>query len=610
VEDNDCIKNDAVGSSPVIYRGSITHGIFHVIDSTSKQPTLHIWLGNIELWPMAANHFRAKNYDTFLFTPYSSRDNWIKMNPEMKVVASIVSKEQGSSTESAANKLSATKKSNDDDKGIIGDFIDVIFGGSYLSIIIKMSLLAFVVGVAAVLAHKMNMKTGELQCAGLFGGDQHQCIADNNEMGLREKTALLFGQKKKSIEEHAQALITWLEKEGGYFHPKLEMRRVDPSDPNSYFGMFANEFIPKEELLMRVPRSMVLGSAMDKFDGDTMTCETVRNLIDQFKLKDDSKYAPYVNYLLDTQPPGSPSAWSEAGKALFTRVLSPSGPRDWVDEWVPPEWSEVAKDFLTLVTGEPDEIIDLPPSAPFSWLDVWHESCKGSTDPLEEYAALIVIQRSWDEILIPVLDMMSHGNGRLLNTVHSDIHDPDEDIELTAKRDIKANEQIYTSYNQCESCGGRKYEYDTGNILREYGFVEQMPQSFYFEDMKFGFRVDENWKESGKGKGYGKPSVTNWVYKKPSDKDVEQMKQMLEQIKRTKAKELIVNYGKVNDYEWETINNYINALENGLRAAVRGADMRRGDEMMKGSKIEVIGTEELIGRKLDSDDSSDDSDDQ
>ncbi len=254
---------------------------------------------------------------------------------------------------------------------------------------------------------------------------------------------------KKTDEEHAKALISWLKKEGGYFNPKLEMRRVDPSDPTSFFGMFAKDSIPEEELLLRIPRTMVLDSREEEPDIDIMTCSTVRNLIDQLKLRDDSKYAPYVNYLLDTQPPGSiPSAWSESGKALFTRVLQ--GPNG-------------------------DYPIELPlMSDPFPWVQYWHESCNGSNDPLEEYAALIVIQRSWDDLLIPVFDLMSHRNGVWLNTMHTPVHGDVIDIKVKAKRDIEANEQIYTSYNMCESCGNRVLTYGTPEILREYGTLLMM----------------------------------------------------------------------------------------------------------------------------------------
>mmetsp|Transcript_26540 Transcript_26540/g.40899 ORF Transcript_26540/g.40899 Transcript_26540/m.40899 type:complete len:650 (+) Transcript_26540:62-2011(+) len=587
---------------------TLTHGVFHAIDSTSKQPTIHMWLQYTQLGHMAANHFRAKNYDTFLFTPYSSRENWTKMYPDFKIVAEIRPKKQAPP---------ATKKSNND-QGIIDDFCDVIFTGSYLSIAIKMLLCAAIVSfTAAVGVHigreyesrkyelpKEKTYTGK----GWLGQYEQKCVAtDNKELGLREKTALLFGESKKSDEEHAEALISWLEKEGGYFHPNLQMRRVDPSDPTSFFGMFSNDSIPKGEVILRIPRNMVLDSTEEDPDIDSMICSTVRNLIDQLKLKDDSKYAPYVNYLLDTQPPGCPSAWSKAGKDLFTRITTPSDSFSWVDKLSPPQWSEAGKNFLSSVTGQPKKVVNLPPHGPFPWINEWHESCDGSDDPLEEYAALIVIQRSWDDKLIPVFDTMSHGNGRWLNTAHSDVHDTTIDVEVTASRDIKANEQIHTSYNMCESCGNRKYEYGTGDILREYGFVEQMPQSFYFSDMEFGYRLDENVKESGKGKGYGKALVTEWVYKEPTAEDVKKMKQMLEQIQIAKVTQLSKQCD-VDDFEWETSNNYVKALENGLKAAVRAAQKQKNE----GDKeIEVIGLEELENESSDyEDDYEDDSGDE
>lgn len=186
-----------------------------------------------------------------------------------------------------------------------------------------------------------------------------------------------FNEIKKTDEEHAQSLIEWLEeKEDGYFNPKLEMRRVDPKDPKSFFGMFVKDGIEEGETLLYIPSSMILDSTEEDPDLDAMTCATVRNLIEQIKLKDESRYAPYINYILDTQPPGAiPSAWTENGKKLLTRVLG----------------------------GKNGEFPVALPLAddPFPWIDHWHKYCKGSDDPIEEYAALIVIQRSWDDILIP-----------------------------------------------------------------------------------------------------------------------------------------------------------------------------------------------------------------
>ena len=113
--------------------------------------------------------------------------------------------------------------------------------------------------------------------------------------GVQSSLADEEKQKNKTDEEHANALLKWLNEEGGYFHPQLEMRRLDPSDPTSFFGMFAKDQMKENEILLRIPRSMILDSREEDPDRSSLTCGTARNLAEQLRLKDKSKYAPYVN---------------------------------------------------------------------------------------------------------------------------------------------------------------------------------------------------------------------------------------------------------------------------------------------------------------------------
>ena len=605
VESNDNLPDDKNASS-VPYTGKTKHGVVHIVDSTSKRPPLHLWLGILQLWPVSVDTFRKKGYDTILFTPYSSGENWAKAYPEMIIAAVIKPKGQGSKS----------KKANfeDGDGGILNAFMNIMFSGSYPIIAVKVILFVGTIVLTAMIGHTIGYRYEAKRHAAAKKPDrlssyaykplierEQQCIAiDNNDMlGLREKTEKLFSGNKKTDEQHSEALLSWLEEEGGYFHPNVEIRRVDSSDPTSYFGLFAKDFIPEGDVLLRVPRGMVLDSTEEFVEShEIMNCGTVRNLIDQLKLKDESKYAPYVNYLMDTQPPGIPSAWSKAGKDLLARITEPPDSFSVVDRWFPIQWSVVVKELLSILTGQPYIRFHLPPYNPSNWLwlDEWYETCEGSNDPLEEYAALTVVQRSWDELLIPVFDKLSHRNGPWLNTAHSDVFDRDIDVEVKASRDIKTNEQLYTSYNECENCSNRKYEFGVERILTEYGFVEEMPQSFYFHHLKFGYRLEENWKTIAKNSGYGKPYVTEWVYKEPSKENVAEMELMLKQISWRKATELSKQCS-VPDHEWDTINNYFDALEKGLKAAIKGVRQKRSNKQ----KIEVIGLDDSSD-----DDSSDD----
>ncbi len=364
-----------------------------------------------------------------------------------------------------------------------------------------------------------------------------------------------------STEHHAAALIEWLEQEpGGFFHPSLEMRRSDPSSASSPFGMFATAFIPADALLLRIPHSLILNSTEADPALTPLVCGTVRNLAHHLRLAHQSHYAPYVTYLLDTQPPGQlPSAWSKAGQSLLLRFLGDDGNAAF------------------------------PPEYPVDWItDDWHEQCDGSADPLDEYAALLVVQRAWDDLLIPVYDMMSHRNGWRMNTRSSPVHE-DGAVTVSARRDIHPGEEMYTTYNLCEDCGARYHSYGTPEILRDYGFVEQFPQSWILHDVDVAFRIDEvlvdvdddddddhdddhHDKDNTKKT---KVKVTEWIQnKRPKDEEsLDALRDLLDQV--LERKELLLDEttrdASIPDHEWDTIVVYANALQVALQTALESA---------------------------------------
>mmetsp|Transcript_27866 Transcript_27866/g.34020 ORF Transcript_27866/g.34020 Transcript_27866/m.34020 type:complete len:228 (-) Transcript_27866:707-1390(-) len=168
---------------------------------------------------------------------------------------------------------------------------------------------------------------------------------------------------EKSLEEYTDDLVTWLRTTcDGEFSSKLNIRRADPADPTSFFGMFAEEDIPAEEILLIVPPKCVITAGEEVERGDAMTCPTIRNLIREMKLKEDSFFAPYVNYLLSQNIGELPSAWSDAGQEL---LLSLQGS-------------------------------DLPPEDPVGWItNEWYPTCGEKSNKFNEFVALLAVQRGW-----------------------------------------------------------------------------------------------------------------------------------------------------------------------------------------------------------------------
>jgi len=375
-------------------------------------------------------------------------------------------------------------------------------------------------------------------------------VADN------DATDLTSDHNKEEKEHLAVKLTKWLSSlEGGAFNAKQEIRPVnDDSDTSNVFhGIFASELIAKGELLAKIPWEYIINDEEDDdqlsvndFEEAVMKCGTVRNLAKEMKqvetlgkyIKDPntaSKYGPYIQYLLD-QPRGIlPSAWSQKGKAMLNEVLG--GKRRTIPPAYATTWYD--EDFLQDCNGE-------------------------SEDELSGKAAMLVVARGDDDLLVPVYDMYNHRNGQWYNT-HMKVT-RGENYIVTARRDIQPGEQIYNSYNMCENCGGRKDGYGTPEIFRDYGFVEEFPQRFNFEGHEIMFDLNES--EDGE-------IVVKWTDKPRTEKDKKEMNQVimkeLQRLvkKRNQIWQSDFQNGKstIKETEWNSIWDFHKTMVNALSHA-------------------------------------------
>jgi len=255
-------------------------------------------------------------------------------------------------------------------------------------------------------------------------------------------------------------IFEWIHSsEGGYYNPKQEFRHGNPDDLSSLVGVFANERIEKGDLLCKVPWDRIL------FDEDE--CGTATMLAQAMRDGEKSDFAPYALYLGAQRRGQLPTAWSDAGQ-----------------------------DLLDVVQGiDSNDIPRIPPSNTFGIADEWLEDCAGwgsyIYDELWLHAALLCHQRADDYIMIPAYDMYNHRNGNWTNAAtywkHGEPH------VTRASRTIEAGEQIYISYDKCPECGGRAKpgSYGTAQFIRDYGFVEVMPQRWVFLNGRIVFDMYE-----------------------------------------------------------------------------------------------------------------------
>jgi spermidine synthase len=441
-------------------------------------------------------------------------------------------------------------------------------------------------------------------------------------------------------EYHAAALIAWLQTNGGHIHPDLEMRRADPSDPDSRIGMFATDAIAADSLLLRIPTSIMIheGSSHDDDDDDNdgtdnnnndddtlLACKTVRNLAKELKRKDQSSYAPYVNYLLDNLPNQTPSAWSASGQDLLNDVLQPKNSNTGSDS-----------------DSDSDSNRDLPPDYPTDWIaDDWTNGCNGgrSGNPTETLAALFVVQKAigvlWNQYqsgtgtgtgtgtgkkgptytgtMIPIYDMIQHKNTSARNAAIRN-NDPQKEEEpssssssssastvsvtVVAVKDIPKGQEIYAPSCHKEHLAEENGFgfYGTPDVFRDCGIVEDYPQTWYFQGgVDRAFRIDyrrraetetetetENKNGSDEELTSSMFAVTGWIGGgsgngngnggEPSKQDLKNLKRLLDQVLESKETMLSTRPNADNptvpQHEWDAIRAYISAMEIAIATAL------------------------------------------
>lgn len=257
-------------------------------------------------------------------------------------------------------------------------------------------------------------------------------------------------------------IVSWVRSKGGSFSDKLEIRKFEPDNPKSYLGVFTTDDIKVKESLFTIPQScyiQVFDTAEDSGneveDQETPyynnLCKLSHKLMGEMNLGDSSEYAPYVAYLKTQKKGQLPVNWSKAGKDIMRKIAIPGSPMvDWIDE------------------------------------NFKQRNCIGN-DLFEEHMVEMTVQRCFDTALIPIWDMVNHDNGRI-NTENDSMYEK-EGMKVRAARDLKAGEEIFATYDNCVDCNDVNYYWGTPEILKDFGFVENYPHRWVFNQGEIWFEV-------------------------------------------------------------------------------------------------------------------------
>jgi len=308
-------------------------------------------------------------------------------------------------------------------------------------------------------------------------------------------------------EQYQQRLVDWIRAhKNGFFHPSLVWKPIN-HDTGPYAIHTATRLL-RGTKIMEIPRDFIIDSSMG--NQRSPLCSTVERMLDEYYEKDtESIFAPYLSYLFDDNVGGTttgllPSSWSFEGQNILRFLLNGN--------------AEDASQML-----EPENFDDH-----YTVFELCGENFRGgaSNDPLNQAnnAYLFLISRSWDDKMIPVLDMLNHRNGRWLNVeLSTSVHDiSTKMITAYVLRDVEAGEELYLTYTECmeDDCdyGRYAYQYSTQDILLDYGFVEFYPRRWRLGSIGWERKdqimaeIDENMDGS---------KQFRWIFKQPSPQVIE-----------------------------------------------------------------------------------------
>lgn len=255
------------------------------------------------------------------------------------------------------------------------------------------------------------------------------CLPENDD--ISRATADMYVQKQ----------IEWLKsKKGGFFSSKIMYRNDVPIS-----GIFAKAPIAKGEEIIHLPVELLINSRVK----DSM-CHLAHTLAEEYRKGEKSNWEPYVSYCFES----------------FNH------------EGLPANWSDEALELYYYIVG--DELNDQYLGVKGSYEEECEYNEDDEEDELLEAAYRIVVARGWMDILVPVIDMTNHRNGKWYNAETAESAHIGKDVSMIALRDIKEGEQIHFSYNECRDidCFGIEHTFTMPGIFAEYGFVEQYPRRF------------------------------------------------------------------------------------------------------------------------------------
>jgi hypothetical protein len=367
-----------------------------------------------------------------------------------------------------------------------------------------------------------------------------------------------------------QDLIDWVEAEGGFVHPSLEIRQRKSSfihsnftdenndDDYSQLGLFVKDGvspISKGTQILYIPRSTVMTSKeIGEYDRHNirLLAETLTAHLKQQENNGTGPYGPYIHFLEEyvMEKTFVPATWSEMGKFALEYMIEDEG-------------------FTSF-----DEFL-------------YNDERDAGIADNEEWEGTVqtIMTRSRENALAPIYDIIQHSNDKAKINVAvangqnvsglAGIHRDGQKILTEEGFGVNALQNLNPGNELLHSFGGRKHEYlhdygymDFGlgmnDLLRDYGLVDTYPQRWYFSAHEIDIEIHLLHQEN---EGDEPNLELRWLLpSRPNDEFLSDYGKILEEyLERRDMLSDAPDVHEIPEYEfytiWEYIQSYITALD-------------------------------------------------
>jgi len=340
--------------------------------------------------------------------------------------------------------------------------------------------------------------------------------------------------------EATNNVLDWLKQTPDFFlNPKLK---------HVHGNFLAEKAIGPSELLMVIPNSSVLIAEEPDYEDDEL-CELLHALWKEIVLGETSAYAPYMQYLQESQSNRtiSPVLWSNIGKRLLN-MISITLPRSHITTWI----RGYEECLGLLVKTNPD-------SCDATDLEAEEEAVDEAVELTDEEKAHlkafdIAIQHQINQrFLVPLYDRIQDHH-MVFNVNHT--IQQDNSVQVVALKEIAAGEYLQRRTLTCLSaCDGFKDDTITG-VLNNYGRVQKYPQ-FWKYSYGLSFTYDPS-----------KQKPIEWIELPSQFWNLEEMENEYSRQLKIREREINKSRQSVPVAEWREIDAYSFALIQALQAAI------------------------------------------